>query len=514
MAKGKSSLKKGKSSSKVGVEKKDKAPKKAKQTSVKVKKGKSSKKAAGEPSEKDAAASLKKKAAAEKKKAAEQKKKQAKADKEEKKKVKEATKKLAKEIKDASKKLKKWQTARTKEAAKELLLQKPFSARMLRAAEGGWTPNVDHWIKAGANVDDFGPDGETALMHAARWGHVETVQALLNAGANPDVQSETEGFSALWKAASVNEYVVVQLLIAAGADPDGQSGFGDTPLNYAVREHHLETVQILLSGGADTDIQNSLGQTPLISAVSQGYADMVQLLLAYGSVDANDATGRFAQDVANAASYDNGISELLEKANAVAPSEKPFSLVNKNVRLEKPMKFKKDRHGRKNWLDTCVINDFSVGRYVTKFAVKFDCDRDHCPALKKRFWNKVVDKDPNWKKTEKKIWLRSQAERISGRNFTVLKRLHGPDYQVPLPILNCGLLVGAGALQVDTWVTELGPPPPPKEKTKKGKGGAAKGKGKGGAAKDKKKGGKKPSIKKAKPKASAKPKGSAKKKKK
>jgi ankyrin repeat protein len=62
--------------------------------------------------------------------------------------------------------------------------------RLIRAAEEGHLDLVQRILEAGADPDAKCEEGFTVLMWAVARGHVEVVQVLLEAGANPDVRSE------------------------------------------------------------------------------------------------------------------------------------------------------------------------------------------------------------------------------------------------------------------------------------------------------------------------------------
>ncbi|MDO9019036.1 MAG: ankyrin repeat domain-containing protein [Deltaproteobacteria bacterium] len=88
--------------------------------------------------------------------------------------------------------------------------------------------------EAGADVDDGGDDGTTALMFAAQGRRLEMVEALLAIGAKADAV-DRRGFSALHRAAEMGEVGIARALLARGADPDRAAEGGNTPRSLAAK---------------------------------------------------------------------------------------------------------------------------------------------------------------------------------------------------------------------------------------------------------------------------------------
>ena len=77
------------------------------------------------------------------------------------------------------------------------------------------------------------PHGETPLMAAARSGDAESIQLLLDAGADPNVAETSLGETALMWAAAEDHADAIRVLVAGGADPSLASRVLDlAPMNW------------------------------------------------------------------------------------------------------------------------------------------------------------------------------------------------------------------------------------------------------------------------------------------
>ncbi len=188
---------------------------------------------------------------------------------------------------------------------------------LVAAALHGDRARVEELLAAGADVDAVvhGGDarGRTALMEAARLGHLEVVRALLRSGADLHMR-DADGADALWHAAvgymssrddaarltrgGGRDAVVAALLdegarpgagdrhdfnalhaaaawasgpsvrrlLEAGADPERTDRNGKTALMYAAQYRNGEAAAILLEYGARPDVVNDFGATPVTYA--------------------------------------------------------------------------------------------------------------------------------------------------------------------------------------------------------------------------------------------------------
>jgi len=146
-----------------------------------------------------------------------------------------------------------------------------------------------HAAKAEIEVRDG--RGATPLMHAAAFGNIETLKALIDAGADVNARNQMNATALLWAAGDPEKS---RLLIDRGADVKAQSKQGRTPLMVAaMRRGNSAIVELILSKGVDIQARDRLGATALNLAARAGDLDTVKLLIAKGA-DPNLGDGRGA----------------------------------------------------------------------------------------------------------------------------------------------------------------------------------------------------------------------------
>eukprot|EP00438_Fugacium_kawagutii_P006367 Skav236620 [mRNA] locus=scaffold4458:9210:10580:+ [translate_table: standard] len=145
---------------------------------------------------------------------------------------------------------------------------------------------LEQLLKCPSDPNLTDPWGWAPLHHAARQGHAQAVQLLLEAGAEKDSRAEDQT-TAMWMAADKGHFEVVRLLIEAGADCNkGSTDTGTTPLCEAAERGNLEVVRLLIEAGTDC---NQGRTTPLYIAAKKGHLEVVRLLLEAGA-DCNQGT--------------------------------------------------------------------------------------------------------------------------------------------------------------------------------------------------------------------------------
>ncbi|MFD4663207.1 ankyrin repeat domain-containing protein [Streptomyces halstedii] len=139
-------------------------------------------------------------------------------------------------------------------------------------------------LRAGAPVEGRAGDGTTALYLAAVEDLPGTVRLLLAAGADPDRPSGPDAADLpLCGAVCGGHTEVVEALLSAGARPDLREGFGFTALRWAAGLGHARIAELLLTRGADPGLPGPEGEPPLVVAARRGSAGTVRALLRYGA---------------------------------------------------------------------------------------------------------------------------------------------------------------------------------------------------------------------------------------
>ncbi len=267
---------------------------------------------------------------------------------------------------------------------------------LLMATLNGRFDVAAYLVKAGANVNKWDSWGRAPLYSAVdynttpRGGRpdrpsmdkttaLELAAALLNAGANPNMQLKlfppyrslgqdrggdsmlTVGTTPLIRAAKAGDVAAVELLLKHGAMPDlpnslritpimAAAGIGSTIVDTRARFRNeklcIEAAGLIVMAGGNVNAQRDNGQTALHGAALWGWNDMVKFLAESGAnLRAADRDGMTAFDIASgkvggtgrqglsAPEVHKDTAELLQKLmaanNAPAPASAPDAPVQR-----------------------------------------------------------------------------------------------------------------------------------------------------------------------------------------
>ena len=147
-----------------------------------------------------------------------------------------------------------------------LLLARPAlpaeSSALLRAAHDGDAAEVARLIDGGADPNETGRDGVSALHLAAAEGHLEVARELLRRGAFVD-SMEYDGDTPLINASAYGRVEIVRLLLEHGADPGVVSSRGYTAAQLARRARHPEIVKLVKQAERQARTEAATAPPPL-----------------------------------------------------------------------------------------------------------------------------------------------------------------------------------------------------------------------------------------------------------
>jgi ankyrin repeat protein len=154
---------------------------------------------------------------------------------------------------------------------------------ILTIFEAAATGKINHVIRLLARdpqlVNAFAEDGFQALGLACFFGHYDTVEYLVKAGAPVNSSSHNNlKATPLHSAAAAGHDKIVKLLLAHGADPNLREEGGFTPLHAAAQNGDVEILRTLLLGGADLTLKSSSGRTAMDIAMDAGHEKATALL--------------------------------------------------------------------------------------------------------------------------------------------------------------------------------------------------------------------------------------------
>ena len=155
---------------------------------------------------------------------------------------------------------------------------------LMAACGNGRTGLINLLLNAGANPNINDADGFTCLHHAVGKGcSKEVIDTIINHGADVNA-TNIYNTAALMIACKKGNIDTINVLLNAGANAHLADDDGDTCLHYAVDgECSKKVLETIISHGADANATNKENITVLMTSCVKGRTDLINVLLNAGA---------------------------------------------------------------------------------------------------------------------------------------------------------------------------------------------------------------------------------------
>lgn len=161
-------------------------------------------------------------------------------------------------------------------------VDEPECQSLAECAESGALIRLNRRLQWGAEPDERGREGRTALALAAYYGHADCVKALLEAGADTGAR-DNDGRTPLMLAAEAGRVRCVKALLQGGAAAHLQQKDGTTALMLAAGCNFPDCLSALLRGNAPMEQRAANDWTALMYAAAMGRTECLSRLIQAGA---------------------------------------------------------------------------------------------------------------------------------------------------------------------------------------------------------------------------------------
>lgn len=209
------------------------------------------------------------------------------------------------------------------------------------------------------------------LQYAIVKGSIKSVELLLDAGCDPRVVDENDGWTTLHQCACkpTGGAEMMALLLESGVAESAKNNDGDTCWHFAAKRGNTSTLNVLVDMGSDIKqslaTTSSAGRTPLASAIHEGQLETAMMLLDH--CDPDLLFFQSDQPLLNGAAAIGSkdlflrLYDKLKEANATEAidSSKPFHHINMSCSVDLVDYL----------LDSWTVSDGEASTALTKFLL-------------------------------------------------------------------------------------------------------------------------------------------------
>ena len=173
---------------------------------------------------------------------------------------------------------------------------------IVKLVEAATVGNKDEIQKLAANnvdVNAYGSNGLTPLFWALHAKNIQGVNALLKAGADPNLKAKSVNLTPMTLVSGGNEPELLALILKYGGNPNGNkdTAFQDMPLTLAASQGRLINVEMLMKAGGNINAHDRYGDSIVTNAAAMAQFEVVHRLLELG--------------------YNYNLSELAKRVNGI-----------------------------------------------------------------------------------------------------------------------------------------------------------------------------------------------------
>lgn len=187
------------------------------------------------------------------------------------------------------------------------------------AARYGPVPLMRALLEGGVDINKAAEGTkQTALHFACTSGNLDRISALLEKGADP-MLCDSDGLTAYHFAAREGKEKLMKWLLSGRRHPDPLLQDGPTLLHEACRAGNIPVMKLLLKRRCNLEARTSRGETALHVAVSQGHLSIMQLLLNCGADTSAEARDGSTPASLAAKSDSTEIRDALQREQSKSP---------------------------------------------------------------------------------------------------------------------------------------------------------------------------------------------------